>query len=289
MIQVPPLKSSAQLPDAENKDISAPLKKAQEQAEQQTQALSDLEEAEKQAESEQSKARERKALAEQKAKAARESGIRILNEYLAELEGYRENLALIKKEKSERGQAELKHIRDLIDEVREIDGQNLAQTSRPLREKYYVRANTIWREIVDRTLSDLLADTDDVDAPELPSPPEAFKTSGKDEQELIQSILEAQQQAEKERAELISKTEKLRRSAREISVGLLLSAGQVRAETLSARLKANEMTVWHLDEDWLRDLAREVQIVPYRFLAFLSPSSSKWKRRSQEVSADGWI
>ncbi|MCB0386070.1 MAG: hypothetical protein KDD43_11815, partial [Bdellovibrionales bacterium] len=114
LIQVPPLKSSAQLPDAENKDISAPLKKAQEQAEQQTQALSDLEEAEKQAESEQSKARERKALAEQKAKAARESGIRILNEYLAELEGYRENLALIKKEKSERGQAELKHIRDLI-------------------------------------------------------------------------------------------------------------------------------------------------------------------------------
>lgn len=209
---------------------------------------------------------------------------KLLLKHLLEVKEVRESLTRLNLENTENLQKRIQFIKDQNQMLADIE--NNLQTGKPTSEADYGVAVGIWRQVVDESLTSIFI-------LETPTPPQ-LPILALDTSEVPDKYKSLHIQVKQEELEFQKQVSEFERSAfdlfkteREVTSRLLLKSGRVRAAVMQKLLRAEKFTVWSLEPEQLRDFFREVQIVPYRFLAYFATKLVELRSLSNK-SVSGW-
>ncbi|MCB0342610.1 MAG: hypothetical protein KDD59_10210 [Bdellovibrionales bacterium] len=251
----------------------------------QEQVLDQIELEKKQAEKDKETAEKLADTAEKRVQSADSETEKTLANYLKLLQEYLVTLSATRIEKNNQLNSEIQFIREQTEILKTIE-KKLDHPSSIHRDDLN-QATLIWRDAANRSMESLFAEeTVSIDSPP-PHPEELGVTSDKYDA-LKAEINEAYKHAQAERATLENDTALLIRTRKDVQSRLLLSAGRIRAATMSRLISRGEYSVWDLSIDQADDFIREVKVVPLRFVATVVEKFFDLKALSRE-GLRGWM
>ncbi len=148
------------------------------------------------------------------------------------------------------------------------------------------QASEVWRKIVDDTLFNLF-DVEGIELPEKPDVPDSVKLADNKYPDLQKKINDTNLIIEKERESLKAVIFDLKQSEKNFRADLLLRGGSVRSQLMNHLISTGEFSAWAFTKNKLRDYLREVQIVPFRFLAIFTQKFVEFSTLSRS-GLSGW-
>lgn len=147
----------------------------------------------------------------------------------------------------------------------------------------FQQVTEVWRELVDNMIIRLFED--EVFQLELPpNIPESinnFKASKANE---IRNLFA---RSINEKNEVEGQISSFLRLLKINNAKLLLNSGKTRAKLLNILISKHKFSVWSLDPIILNDYAREIQVIPYKFIASIAEKYFEYKSLSQK-GINGW-
>lgn len=211
---------------------------------------------------------------------------KLLLSHLLNLKEHREQLSRKKLEHTDELKNRIDRVKSKSQELAEIE-QNLKLNHRSVVLDDFENAIEIWREVVDRSISFMFV----MESPEISPPPTPdFEISQVAEKynDILAQISAEETSYKKEVSAFEKDSLNLFKTEREMTSLLLLKAGRVRAAVMQDLLARDLFSVWSLEAEQLKDYFREVQIVPYRFVAYFATKIIELRSLSNKNIA-GWV
>lgn len=248
--------------------------------------IEQLEDEKRVAQQEQQQADGLKKQADRQLKKAKTESEKALVAYLSELQRYRAELSHLKLGLINEVDSQIADLRTWTDLLASHDNVLKSDGSKASRV-HLEEITKVWRIVVDDTVQNLFSNQE-VELPVLPAmDPTVASTMSKFEQ-LAEQIRTSVEEASREQVELGQVISKLRRSKQDLQVRLLLNAGRARSLVMGRLIDRGQFSVWSFLENEKADYIREVQVVPYRFLAALTEKYYDFKGYSQQ-GLPGWV
>ncbi len=180
-----------------------------------------------------------------------------------ELQVYRDDLQKIEKLELQNSTGQVKAISNKIIALKDYE-KTLAIGAYGLGPSDLNSVNRIWRKVVDETIGGLFLTKDpEIEIPIMLANVETSTETAKEALNLKRLLEEKIYSSKKARDEMNNR--------------LLLRAGRVRAAIMAVLIEQNEYSVWEISKTRLKDILREIQIVPYRLLATFAEKFFEFK------------
>ena len=220
------------------------------------------------AESEQAKALEAKRRAELKAVEEKNADLRLLAEARAELEGVKSQLSSVEISITKSLEANAEERRGIANQLTQLTNLLIQSDAPPKLFIAYQEVAQIWRRVSGRTLN-LFSNPDVlVPLPDIPSPPGDLLTRIGEVPD-VAAYRASLEGAKKSRSDIVS----LQKNHWEEEVNrnylLLKQVGKARSEFLISLKELGETEPFSFNSDYVEDIKREFQLVPFRWRALL--------------------
>jgi hypothetical protein len=227
------------------------------------------------------------ASAEKLAQSAASQDLREIAAQRALLEKTRETLGRLQAEMLAELQERARFYQRTSEQLSALTAATLGgATAKPLPDAYR-ESVAIWRGLVDRVFEHIAVPEKSVAVPDLPLLPGDLLARLKGTAAAAQ-YLDAYREAETIRSELGSTRLQRFEKGRNDLYSLLQTAGQLRSSLLQQNLQAGHDEILNVSAEYLRDIGREVRIVPYQMLAIFYAKAMDFRHKAS-TGIDGWL
>ena len=204
--------------------------------------------------------------AEEQAKTAKSASLRDLAAQRAVLEKTRQKLAALAIQWTSSLQERAKFYQETTEKLSSLAGVLVRNESPGKIQEAYHQDVEIWRGLVDRIFSHISDPERYEPVPEVPAFSQnlADRLSGEPEAEAYRGAYEEILQQHRSLGEL---REKRFREERDSLYRLLLHSGKLRSQLLRECIRTGKVSRFSFSTAYLKDLIREIRIVPYRWIA----------------------
>ncbi|MCB0351532.1 MAG: hypothetical protein KDD38_10135, partial [Bdellovibrionales bacterium] len=255
-------------------------------AEQQRQILSEINQKNQAAQTQIEQAQENISMAENVAAKSDDMYVKQLSADWALLEKYKEDLASIQIAESKKQKERMDRYQEIREELANTSVAKVADL--PEVKAQFESSTKIWRRMVDNVYELLSGNA----LPKVPALPEKvlIKSEAHDEvtQKILDDYLKSYAEAEQNRAKLEASLNEISRKEKEVVSRLLLKSGGVRAELFQKAIELEGGYSFSITNENVSDLGREIQVIPFRPIAFFISKSVEFKQKLAS-GFDGWV